>query len=63
MPKERGLREKGHVESEVRGAFLHFECTLARLLQLAGAVQRLGQPVVGYHPEKGERRRSQGGSV
>ena len=26
---------------------MHFECTLARLQQLAGVVQKLEQPVVG----------------
>ena len=43
------MREKDHLESKMRGAFLHLECSLERLKQPASTVQRLEQPVVVSH--------------
>ena len=50
------LKEKGHLESQVRGAFWHFECSLAKLHQFAGAVLRLDQPVVENFFWEGEKK-------
>lgn len=41
VPKEEGLKEKGHLESQVRAAFWHLECSRTRLNHLVGAEHRL----------------------
>ena len=46
---EKGLRERGHLESQGRVVFLNFEGFLVRLEQLVGAEHRLVQPGVGNH--------------
>ena len=48
--KEEGVRERGHLESQGRGVCWQFECSLAKLKQLAVAEHRLVQHGVENHP-------------
>ena len=48
--------ERWYLESHGRGVCWHFECSLARLKQLAVAKHRLVQHGVGNHPLEGEGR-------
>ena len=50
------MRERGYLESQGRGVCWHFECSLARLKQLAVAEHRLVQHGAGNHPLEEEGR-------
>ena len=54
--KEEDVRERGHLESQGRGVCWQFECSLAKLKQLAVAEHRLVQHGVENHPLEEEGR-------
>ena len=48
------MRERGHLESQGGVVCWHWECSLAKLKQLAGAEHRLEQPGVENHSQEEE---------